>query len=61
MKAEKIRIGVFSLPSMLAAIGLAPDIIPIAGLGILATYNGHLIGQFKIICSHVHNMADAVN
>lgn len=51
MNAEKIRIGVLSLPSVLAAIGLAPDIIPIAGLGILETYIGHLIGQFKILSS----------
>ena len=34
-------------------------IILIAGLGILATYTGYVIGQFKLAYPHVHNMADA--
>ena len=29
------------------------------GLGILATYTGYVIGQFKLRYPHVHSMADA--
>ncbi|KAL6714821.1 hypothetical protein ACLMJK_007081 [Lecanora helva] len=59
MIAETISLGILSLPSVLAAIGLVPGIILIAGLGILATYTGFVIGQFKLAYPHVHNMADA--
>lgn len=31
----------------------------ILGLGLLATYTGFVIGQFKLAYPHVHNMADA--
>ena len=34
-------------------------ILLILGLGILATYTGFVIGQFKLRYPHVHNMADA--
>lgn len=34
-------------------------IILILGLGIIATYTGYVIGQFKLHYPHVHNMADA--
>lgn len=33
--------------------------ILILGLGIIATYTGYVIGQFKLRYPHVHNMADA--
>ena len=57
--AETISLGILSLPSVLAAVGLVPGVILIAGLGILATYTGYVIGQFKMAYPHVHNMADA--
>ncbi len=44
MIAETMSLGILSLPSVLAAIGLVPGIILIAGLGILATYTGYVIG-----------------
>lgn len=59
MIAETISLGILSLPSVLAAIGMAPGIILIAGLGIIATYTGYVLGQFKLRYPHVHNMADA--
>ena len=31
----------------------------ITGLGVLATYTGYVLGQFKLRYPHVHNMADA--
>ena len=33
--------------------------ILIVGLGILATYTGYTLGQFKLRYPHVHSMADA--
>ena len=31
-------------------------VILIIGLGIIATYTGYVIGQFKLAYPHVHNM-----
>lgn len=59
MIAETISLGILSLPSVLATVGMAPGVVLIAGLGILATYTGYVIGQFKQKYPHVHNMADA--
>ncbi|MCJ1468030.1 hypothetical protein MMC07_006656 [Pseudocyphellaria aurata] len=59
MIAETISLGILSLPSVLAAIGIVPGIILILSLGIIATYTGYVIGQFKLRYPHVHNMADA--
>ncbi|KAH8429635.1 uncharacterized protein LDX57_007307 [Aspergillus melleus] len=59
MIAETISLGILSLPSAVAALGLAPAVILIVGLGIVATYTGYVIGQFKLRYPHVHSMADA--
>ena len=79
MIAETIALGILSLPSVVATIGLAPYVFPIAttsrivtsdlvqpsavilivGLGLLATYTGYNLGQFKMHYPHVHSMADA--
>lgn len=59
MIAETISLGILSLPSVLAGVGMVPGIILIAGLGVLATYTGYVLGQFKQAYPHVHNMADA--
>lgn len=37
MTAETVSLGILSLPSVLAAIGMVPGIILIAALGVLAT------------------------
>ncbi|KAI7157232.1 amino acid transporter [Hortaea werneckii] len=58
MIAETISLGILSLPSVLATIGLVAGIILIIGLGLLATYTGYTISQFKAAYPHVHNMAD---
>ncbi|GME48002.1 Chaperonin TCP-1 conserved site [Neofusicoccum parvum] len=58
MIAETISLGILSLPSVLAAIGMVPGLVLIAGLGMLATYTGYTIHQFKMAYPHVHNMAD---
>ncbi|KIW15411.1 hypothetical protein PV08_05457 [Exophiala spinifera] len=59
MIAETISLGILSLPSVLATIGMAPGGILIICLGIIATYSGYVIGQFKKAHPWVHNMADA--
>ncbi|PGG97755.1 hypothetical protein AJ80_09644 [Polytolypa hystricis UAMH7299] len=59
MIAEIVSLGVLSLPSAVAALGFVPAVILLIGLGLLATYTGYVIGQFKIRYPQVHNMADA--
>ena len=59
MIAETISLGILSLPSVLASIGMVGGVILIFCLGLLATYTGCVIGQFKMAYPHVHNMADA--
>lgn len=34
-------------------------VVLIVGLGLVATYTGYVIGQFKLRYPHVHSMADA--
>lgn len=48
MIAETISLGILSLPAAIAAIGLVPGLILLISLGILATYTGYVIGQFKL-------------
>ena len=59
MIAETISLGILSLPSVLAAIGIVGGLILLISLGIIATYTGYVIGQFKMAYPHIHNMADA--
>ena len=59
MIAETIALGILSLPSVLATIGLPAGVVLIVTLGIIATYTGYVLGQFKLAYPHVHNMADA--
>lgn len=58
MIAETISLGILSLPSVLAAVGMVPGVIMIIGLGIVATYTGYTMYQFKLRYPWVHNMAD---
>lgn len=59
MIAETISLGILSLPSVLGTIGLVGGLVTLIGLGIVATYTGYVIGQFKLAYPHIHNMADA--
>lgn len=59
MVAETVSLGILSLPQAVAGLGLVPAIIILVGLGILATYTGYVIGQFKWKYPHISNMADA--
>lgn len=56
MIAETISLGILSLPSTLAAIGLVPGIVLIIGLGAVSTYTGYVFWQFKLKYPQVHNM-----
>ncbi|KAH8106923.1 transmembrane amino acid transporter protein-domain-containing protein [Cristinia sonorae] len=59
MLAETVSLGILSLPSVFAAVGMVAGCILVIGLGALATATGYMIGSFKIRYPHVHNMADA--
>ncbi|KAJ5794329.1 hypothetical protein N7457_000928 [Penicillium paradoxum] len=61
MIAQSVSLGVLSLPSSMAVLGLVPGCIIIIGIGALTTYTGYVIGQFKMRYPHVHNMADAAD
>lgn len=58
MIAETISLGILSLPSSMAGLGLVPGIILIVGLGAISTYTGYVFWQFKMRYPHVHNIAD---
>ncbi|BCS30608.1 uncharacterized protein APUU_80911S [Aspergillus puulaauensis] len=59
MVAETVSIGILSLPSVVAALGLVPAVIILAAIGIMSTYTGYVIGQFRWAYPHVQSMADA--
>ncbi|PTU22373.1 hypothetical protein P175DRAFT_0431285 [Aspergillus ochraceoroseus IBT 24754] len=59
MIAETISLGILALPKVLATLGLVPGVAVIIGVGILTTYTGLVIGQFKCRHLHIHSMADA--
>lgn len=59
MIAETVSLGILSLPSVVAALGLVPSIILILGLGAIATYTGYVLGQFKQAYPHIVDFADA--
>ena len=58
MVAETISLGILSLPAAIAKVGLIPGIISIIGLGILATYSGYVIMQFKLAHPQTMSYAD---
>ncbi|KAF9884236.1 hypothetical protein FE257_001968 [Aspergillus nanangensis] len=59
MVAETVSLGILSLPAVVAELGLLPSIILLLGLGLMATYTGYTIGQFRWRYPHVQSMADA--
>ena len=58
MMADTISLGALALPQAVETIGLVPGIILLIGLGILATYTGYIIGQFKLAYPAMHSFAD---
>ncbi|RYN74316.1 hypothetical protein AA0117_g7055 [Alternaria alternata] len=58
MLAENVSLGVLALPQALAILGLVPGLLCICFLGIIATYTGYLIGEFKLAHPSVTCYAD---
>ncbi|RMD44155.1 hypothetical protein DV735_g977, partial [Chaetothyriales sp. CBS 134920] len=59
MIAESVSLGILALPAVLGAVGMVPGIILILGLGIVATYTGWVIGEFRHKYPWVHSFGDA--
>ncbi|KAF1940872.1 hypothetical protein EJ02DRAFT_512839 [Clathrospora elynae] len=58
MLAENVSLGVLALPQALAILGLVPGLLCIFLLGVIATYTGYLIGEFKLAHPSVRSFAD---
>ncbi|KAJ5779351.1 hypothetical protein N7457_007071 [Penicillium paradoxum] len=59
MVAENISLGILSLPSAVATLGIVPAFILIMGLSGISWYTGYVMGQFKQRYPQVHSMGDA--
>ncbi|KAF4159714.1 hypothetical protein CNMCM6936_004287 [Aspergillus lentulus] len=59
MVAETVSLGILSLPAVVAALGLVPAVILLVALGLMSTYTGYTIGQFKWRHPFIHSMGDA--
>jgi amino acid permease len=57
--AETISLGILSLPSVFATVGMVAGIMLILGLGIIATYTGYVFWQFKMQYPWVHSIFGA--
>ncbi|KAJ5706990.1 hypothetical protein N7488_006791 [Penicillium malachiteum] len=55
---EAIALGSLGLPSAFAAVGMVPGIILTVGIGLVAMYAGHIIGQVKLRYPQVAHYAD---
>ncbi|CEJ61180.1 hypothetical protein PMG11_09719 [Penicillium brasilianum] len=59
MVAENISLGILSLPSAVATLGIVPAFLIILGLSAISWYTGLVMGEFKLRYPHVHSMGDA--
>ncbi|KAK1621940.1 aromatic and neutral aliphatic amino acid permease [Colletotrichum phormii] len=58
--AETVSLGILSLPSVLATVGLIPGIILILVMSGLSTYSGLVLAEFRNEYPFVQNFGDAV-
>lgn len=58
MLAENVSFGVLALPQALAVLGLVPGLLCLFFLGVIATYTGWIISEFKLAHPSVHSFAD---
>ncbi|GJC84860.1 N amino acid transport system protein [Colletotrichum liriopes] len=58
--AETVSLGILSLPSVLATVGLVPGVILICVISALATYSGLLLAEFRKQYPFVQHFGDAV-
>ncbi|KAK2040729.1 transmembrane amino acid transporter [Colletotrichum somersetense] len=56
---EAIALGSLSLPAAFATLGMVAGVILSLGLGLIAIYTSHVVGQVKIKFPHVSHYADA--
>lgn len=57
--AETVSLGILSLPSVLATVGLVPGIVLILLMGALSTYSGLMLAEFHRAHPYVQNFGDA--
>ncbi|CAG9990564.1 unnamed protein product [Clonostachys byssicola] len=60
LAAETVSLGILSLPSVMASVGLVPGIILILILSALSTYSGLVLAEFREEYPHVQNFGDAL-
>lgn len=56
---EAIALGCLSLPSAFATLGMVAGVILTVGLGFVAIYTSHVVGQVKLAFPEVSHYADA--
>ncbi|KAI9036757.1 putative amino acid transporter [Aspergillus affinis] len=56
---EAIALGSLSIPSSFATLGMVAGIICTVGLGLIAIYTSHVIGQVKLKFPHIAHYPDA--
>ncbi|GJQ09135.1 hypothetical protein GpartN1_g926.t1 [Galdieria partita] len=59
MTAETVALGVLSLPSVFSNLGYVPGVLLVLSFGILSTYTGFNLGQFRLNHPEVCNFGDA--
>lgn len=57
---EAIALGSLSIPSAFAKLGMVAGTILCVGLGLVAIYTSHVVGQVKLRYPHVNHYSDAV-
>jgi hypothetical protein len=57
---EAIALGSLSIPSAFATLGMVAGVIMTVGLGLVAIYTSHVVGQVKLRYPHVTHYSDAV-
>ncbi|GAB1743012.1 hypothetical protein NU219Hw_g8709t1 [Hortaea werneckii] len=57
---KAIALGAMSLPSAFANVGMVAGVLLTVGIGLIAIYTSHIIGQVAVKYPHVMHYADAV-
>lgn len=58
--AETVSLGILSLPSVVASLGLVPGVVMIILLGMLTWYSGYVMGDFRKEYPWVQSFGDAL-
>ncbi|KAK2596257.1 hypothetical protein N8I77_013153 [Diaporthe amygdali] len=58
MVAENISLGILSLPAVLSTNGLVAGVLALIGIGLLCTYGGYVLWQFRMRHPEVANYTD---